>query len=127
MSGPLRWIIGAGFGTSAGETGNDNILYLQIINETGALGLAAFMFVIGEICRQFYRAGPSSRPMLFGTIAILVASLAQETLYPVPAMGQFIAFYTFCLALAIRPALRQAWYRLVFVTDPARQRMPNLA
>ena len=79
---PLRWIIGAGFGTSAGDTGNDNILYLQIINETGVLGLAAFVLVFGEIFRLLERAGPNSRPMILGTVAILVASIAQETLYP---------------------------------------------
>ena len=122
---PLRWIIGAGFGTSAGSTGNDNILFLQIINETGLLGLAAFMFVIWEICRRIHFAGPNSRPMLFGTIAILVASVGQETLYPVPAMGQFIAFYTLCLALALRPVRRPVKW-VLFVPGPVKQRALSL-
>lgn len=110
---PLRWVIGAGFGTSAGETGNDNILYLQIINETGLLGLAAFAFAFWQMFRQLYRAGADSRPMIVGTVAILVASIAQETLYPVPAMGQFIAFYSLCLALSLRPARRTIRYRII--------------
>jgi hypothetical protein len=121
---PLRWIIGAGFGTSAGETGNDNILYLQIINETGVLGLAAFVFVFGEIFRQLYRTGPDSRPMIFGAIAILAASVGQETLYPVPAMGQFIAFYTLCLALALRPAGAKTKYALLVWTIPVDRGSP---
>ena len=124
---PLRWLVGAGFGTAVEETDNAHMIYLQIINETGVLGLAAFVFAFWEIFRQLYRAGPDSRPMFFGTIAILTASIAQETLYPVPAMGQYIAFYTFCLALALRPARRRVRYRMVFVTDPARQRASNLA
>jgi O-antigen ligase len=118
---PLRWAIGAGFGTSAGETGNDNILYLQIINEMGALGLASFIFAFGEIFRQLYRAGPDSRPMVFGTVAILVSSIAQETLYPVPAMGQFIAFYSLCLALALRPERRPVRYWMLFRAFPAAE------
>lgn len=124
---PLRWLIGGGFGTAIEETDNAHMLYLQIINETGVLGLAAFVFVFGEIFRQLSHAGPDSRPMILGTVAILAASIAQETLYPVPAMGQFIAFYTLCLALALRPAHRSASYGILLFATPTSQTAPHLA
>jgi hypothetical protein len=82
--------------------------------------------VIGEICSKLYLAGPNSRPMLFGTIAILLASFAQETLYPVPAMGQFIAFYLLCLALSLRPT-RRSVRRALFVVIPTRETSLSLA
>jgi hypothetical protein len=123
---PLRWFIGAGFGTSAGETGNDNLLYLQIINETGVLGLAAFVLVFGEVFCRLYRAGEGSRPMILGTVAILVASIGQETLYPVPAMGQFIAFYTLCLALSLQSAPVSVRRGILVFTAPLGRTAPAL-
>ena len=123
---PARWIIGGGFGTAIEETDNAHMMYLQIINETGVLGLAAFVFVFAEIFRQLYRAGPDSRPMILGTVAILVASFAQETLYPVPAMGQFIAFYSLCLALALRPECRSATQRMLILDIPPNHTAPQL-
>ncbi len=115
---PVRWLIGGGFGTAIEEADNAHMMYLQIISETGFLGLGAFLFLFGVVFRQLYRAGPNARPMILGTIAILVASIAQETLYPVPAMGQFIAFYTLSLALALRPVRDGVKRQLVIWTTP---------
>ncbi|HVN94188.1 MAG TPA: O-antigen ligase family protein [Terracidiphilus sp.] len=123
---PLRWLTGGGFGTAVEETGNAHMMYLQILNETGIVGLAAFAFAFAEIFRQLRRAGPESRPMIFGTLAILVASIAQETLYPVPAMGQFIAFYALCLALALRPTRNSAARGILILDVSPNQTAPQL-
>ena len=81
-----RWIVGTGYG-SAMDNGMDNahMLYLQIVSETGLLGLAAFLAVVGYVLRNLWPREQEPRPVFWTLVILLGTGLSQETLYPVPA------------------------------------------
>lgn len=106
---PLRWLTGVGFGRVA-ETGDDaHMLYLHIILETGIIGLMAFCALAAYVLRALWERRHEARPIFLVTIALLVASLTQETFYPVVSQGSFLGFYLATLALifARRPGEQQ--------------------
>lgn len=95
---PMRLLFGAGFGTAqvataGGLSTNAHMLYLQILVETGFIGLAAFAVWLRIVTRELARV-PASRPYLLLTLIFAVSGLTQETFYPVPAslhlMGLFL-------------------------------------
>ncbi|HEX7079610.1 MAG TPA: O-antigen ligase family protein [Gammaproteobacteria bacterium] len=98
----VRWLIGTGFG-SAMATGSDaHMLYLHIVVEMGVLGLLAFIVFYASILHALWRRLPYSRYFFLATACLLVSSLTQETLYPVPALGFTLPLYLIALAVTIR-------------------------
>lgn len=101
---PVRWVLGTGFGSSRQSGENAHLLYLHVVVETGLVGLLFFLLLVAALLRALYRAGGARSPVLWGTVALLFSGLTQETLYPVPAFLNFLAFFGFVLGLALRNA-----------------------
>lgn len=99
---PILWFVGGGFGSAVDSGDRAHMLYLQIIIETGLLGLLIFGFLFYKILYCLYRYEVGGKPIFWVTVAFLVSSLTQETFYPVPAMVHFMGFYFCSLAIALR-------------------------
>jgi hypothetical protein len=78
------------------------MLYLHIVSELGAAGLALYLVLFASILGALRRLDVAGRPLLWGTVALLFASLTQETFYPVPSQGYFLGFYLCAVAIALR-------------------------
>jgi O-antigen ligase len=102
----VSWLVGTGFGSAVQSGSNGHMLYLQITLECGLIGLAAFLVVTWKILAFLWRR-PAARVVYFGTIALLVSALTQETFYPVPSLSQFGGLYLFCIGIALRESSRQ--------------------
>jgi hypothetical protein len=103
---PLRWVLGGGYGcawdsSDSGESAH--MLLLQVLLETGMVGVGIFSLLFYKILTSLYRYEGSGRPFFWLTLTLLFASATQETFYPIPAMLGFLGFYFSSLAIALRP------------------------
>jgi hypothetical protein len=96
-------LFGTGFGSAIDSGNNAHMLYLQIILETGLVGLLLFILLFWQIIYflNLYESG-FIKSIFWATISFLISSLTQETFYPVPALGHFLGFYLCSLAIALR-------------------------
>jgi O-antigen ligase len=101
-SNPIRWFIGSGTGSNIQLTSNAHNLYLNIIAEGGLPLFISFVVIFTAILRILWKNERSPKSVFFVTLALLISSLTQETFYPVPALGHFLGFYLFALAIALR-------------------------
>ncbi|NUQ63586.1 MAG: O-antigen ligase family protein [Pirellulales bacterium] len=101
---PLCWVFGSGFGSAVSSGAQGHMLPLNTVLEIGAIGLLVGLVVLLRIMTALWRMEPPGRPVFWGTVALLITSLTQETFYPVPAMGHFPGFYLFTVAIALRLA-----------------------
>ncbi len=101
---PWRWILGTGFGSAIVSGGQGHNQILNTIGETGVVGLAVAGVLAGTILVSLWKIEGDGRPLFWGSLALAVTSLTQETFYPVPALGHFLGFYLFTLAIALRMA-----------------------
>jgi len=103
---PVRWFTGVGLGAARDTGSNAHMLYLQLVVELGAVGLFVFGVLFARILYWLRLYEGRNRALFWCTVALLIASLTQETFYPVPALGHFAGFYlcTVAIALRIRPA-----------------------
>jgi O-antigen ligase len=100
---PVRWLVGTGFGSSFQSGNNAHMLFLQVVLETGLLGLLAFGFLVALLIRLLWKADCNPyRPALFGVIAFLLSGITQETFYPVPAFGTFLLLFATICSVAIK-------------------------
>lgn len=100
---PYRWILGSGFGSQVGVVGNNaHMTYLQLVVEGGVLGLLAFGLFFREVLGVARGFGQAGRPLLHGTVALLASACTQETFYPVPSLGCFIALYFLAFTLTAK-------------------------
>jgi hypothetical protein len=102
---PYRWIFGAGFGSAAVSGQNAHMLPLNVVVEVGIIGLLVGSVLCWQIGRQLWQLEPPGRPFFWSSVAILLTCLTQETFYPVPALGHYLGFYLFCLAIVLRLAM----------------------
>jgi hypothetical protein len=102
----LSWLVGTGFGSAVQSGSNGHMLYLHVTLECGLIGLAAFFVITWKILTFIWRR-PAARVLYFGTIALLISALTQETFYPVPSLSQFGGLYLFCVGIALRETARQ--------------------
>lgn len=100
---PVAVMIGAGIGASAGQNAHNQ--YLQFILESGIIGLLIFLLLIVRIQRWCYYTESGIKPVFWGTIALLVTALTQETFYPVVAFGHFLGVYAFTIAMTYQTAM----------------------
>jgi hypothetical protein len=103
-SQPLRWFVGAGFGSSSGN--NAHMLPLHIVGETGLLGLILFGVLHYRILRSLRSTLDGNQELFWAVLALIVSSATQETLYPVIAFPQFELFFVFCAALGLSIGVR---------------------
>ncbi len=99
---PTRWITGIGFGSASDGPGNMHMIYLQIVLELGVFALLGFVLIMFAVLRRLYKTERQPRPVFWGTIALLLSSISQETFYPVAAMGVFLPFYMLVLSIGLR-------------------------
>ena len=97
-----RWLFGSGFGNTVNSGSNAHMLALHLIVESGICGLTIFTLLALWVIRQLWRYDTYSRPVFWGSIALLFSSLTQETFYPVPALAYFLGVYVIVLAIAWR-------------------------
>jgi O-antigen ligase len=101
----IKWIVGSGFG-SALDSGNfAHMLPLQIVLETGFIGLLIFILLFYKILHYFYLHEVGIKPIFLGTVILLFTSASQETFYPMPAFQHFLGFYLCALAISIKKHL----------------------
>jgi hypothetical protein len=72
--------------------------------ETGILGLLFFFFTFRALLRALSKSGIMAESLAVVTLGLLVASLTQETFYPVPATGSFLGLYLALCGLAATSA-----------------------
>lgn len=103
---PVRWLIGGGLGviTTPGQMQNAHLMYLQIVVDTGLVGLAAYALLVATALVSLWRRASRPRAIFWATVALLVSSLTQETFYPVASQGHFLGLYLCCLALTLGQA-----------------------
>jgi O-antigen ligase len=106
---PSRLLVGAGIGSDTSNApwpggGNAHNLYLEIMVEHGAIGLIVFLWLISFILSNIYRCDAPPKPMFWACVAILVASFAQVTLYPIAWTGQFVGFCLVTTSIVFRRA-----------------------
>jgi O-antigen ligase len=90
---PSVLLFGVGWG-GIGTTGdNAHMLPLQVLMETGLFGLLFFLFLFRALLRALARSGVMGQGIAVATLGLFVASLTQETFYPVPATGSFLGLY----------------------------------
>ena len=101
MEEPVRWVIGAGPGIAARLGNNAHMLPLQIILEGGIVGLILFGWTMFRMMTRLRRFEHGVKPIFLTTGALLISSLTQETLYPVPSMGHFLGLFFCAVALTL--------------------------
>ena len=118
---PIAFFLGNGFGTAIDFVGhNAHMMPLQVLVELGIVGLIGFGMVVVGTLRLLSRSEAGGRVLLWGTVALLLSSLTQETLYPSTAFGSFIALFLAGLALFVKQLEAQATGRLVPETPAPR-------
>ncbi len=78
------------------------MLALHIIVESGLCGFTIFAALAVWVMRRLWRYDTYSRPIFWGSMALLFSSLTQETFYPVPALAYFLGVYVIVLAITWR-------------------------
>lgn len=95
----LHWVSGIGFGSTVDGPGFLHMLYFQIVVEMGIFALVGFLIAVVALLNLLRKIEKPPKPVFWGIIALLFASLVQETFYPVPAFGGFISLFLFVLAV----------------------------
>jgi apolipoprotein N-acyltransferase len=108
---PSVLILGLGWGRM-GETGaNAHMLPLQILMETGVIGLAFFFFLMRSLLRALWNSGEIGQSLALATLGLLVTSAAQEVFYPIPSMGSFLGVFLALCGLAAAARLDPSTHR----------------
>jgi len=109
---PLRWIFGSGFGSVAKLGNNAHMLVLQIIMETGVIGLIVYYLLMKSIIIMLYKYEEGIKPTMWITIVFLLTSITQITFYPAPAYVHLLGFYLCSVAIALRRPLKSKQERI---------------
>ncbi len=97
-----RWLFGSGFGNTVNSGSNAHMLALHLIVESGIWGLTIFILLALWVIRHLWAYDTHSRPIFWGSVALLFSSLTQETFYPVPSLSYFLGVYMLVLAITWR-------------------------
>lgn len=103
---PARLLVGSGFGSGIANLGsNAHLLPLQVVYETGVVGLVVLGLTLTLLVRQLRaRASASARSRVALNLlaGLALSSLAAEVFYPNTAFGTFLPLMglTYALALA---------------------------
>jgi hypothetical protein len=71
--------------------------------ETGIFGLLFFFFLFRALLQGLWKSGIMGQSLALVSLGLLVASLTQETFYPVPAAGSFLGVYLALCGIATAP------------------------
>jgi len=99
---PHTWIVGRGFGSARSYGQPAHMMFLTIMSEIGIVGVSAFLLFFFIIITSLHNQEQPPQAMLYMTLALLASCMTQETLWPVPSMGHFVAFYLCAVAIALR-------------------------
>ena len=107
LNDPLRLLIGSGLGSAVINRGNNaHNMLLQVLFETGSVGLINVGGFFTLLLWWLWRAGPQARVIVNVTIGFLVSSLTQETFYPNVAFGSFLPLYALVVAVVLSAPAR---------------------
>jgi hypothetical protein len=99
---PSRLLIGSGLGSATINKGNNaHNMVLQILFETGLVGLVNVGAFFVLLMTLLLRAGPQARVIVNVTIGFLVTSITQETFFPNVAFGSFLPLYALVVAMTL--------------------------
>jgi O-Antigen ligase len=105
LSDPARLLIGSGLGSTVINKGNNaHNMLLQVLFETGLVGVINMGAFFALLLTLLWRAGPRARVFLNVTIGFLLTSLTGETFFPNVAFGSFLPLYALVVALVLAPA-----------------------
>jgi F0F1-type ATP synthase membrane subunit c/vacuolar-type H+-ATPase subunit K len=76
-------------------------MVLQILFETGLVGLVNVGAFFVLLMTLLLRAGPQARVIVNVTIGFLVTSITQETFFPNVAFGSFLPLYALVVAMTL--------------------------
>ncbi len=99
---PIRWVFGSGFGSAAASGSQSHNLFLNIVLETGLIGLIMAAGLMGHLLRSLWKLESRDHVILWGTLVLLVTCLTRETFYPVPHTAHFLGFFLAAVAIAYR-------------------------
>jgi O-antigen ligase len=99
---PSVWLMGSGPGSDTFYGGNAHNLFLEILLEHGLIGLIVFLWATSFVMANVYAHDSAPKAMFWAILAILISSLGQVTLYPIPWTGHFIGFYLCTIAIVLR-------------------------
>lgn len=119
---PIRWLIGWGFGSSP-DTGpglSPHMMVLQIIVELGIWVLVAVCVWLAWLLAHLWRVGGRDKVMFWTTVALLLSSATQETFYPVPSTGGFLAVFMVSVLVGLRTD-----FRITVSPSRADRRVPH--
>lgn len=102
---PVRLLVGSGFGSGIANIGsNAHLLPLQVVYETGVVGLILLGGVLTLLVRRLtHTSGDRSRVALHLLAGLALSSLAAEVFYPNTAFGSFLPLMGLTYALALAP------------------------
>lgn len=101
---PFRMLLGSGMGSGTANMGaNAHTLLLQVLYETGVVGLTVFGAFFGSVMLLLWqRRTLGARIALNVLIGLWVTSLAAETLYPNSAFGSFLPMLALVVVVALK-------------------------
>lgn len=105
-SDPFRLLLGSGMGSAVANNGsNAHMLVLQVLYETGVVGLTVMGLLFWLLFRQLgqLKTGRSGIAMNL-LVGLWATSFAAETLYPNSAFGSFLPMLALVLVVALTPA-----------------------
>jgi hypothetical protein len=101
---PSWWLFGRGLGSSVdtGTGASAHLMALQIVVETGIVGLVSIALLFVGLFLILWRSGAHSRPVFWVSAALLITSASYETFYPIPSMGHFLGLFLCTIAISLR-------------------------
>lgn len=104
-SDPFRLLLGSGMGSAIGNHGvNAHMLVLQVLYETGLVGVTVMGLLFWLLFRQLSRVHSSRASIAIHLLlGLWASSFAAETLYPNPAFGSFLPMLALVLVVALTP------------------------
>ena len=102
LGDPYRLLVGSGLGSAVINKGNNaHNMILQVLFETGAVGLVNMGAFFALLLALLLRAGPQARVILNVTTGFLITSLTQETFFPNVGFGSFLPLYALVIAVVM--------------------------
>lgn len=98
---PTRWIWGEGFGSALDSGDQAHMIFLQIIFETGVIGLLLFLLFFYRLLSYLRMSGAMGMSIFWVTVALLISSLTQETFYPNIAFPYFIGLFLCSVSIVL--------------------------
>lgn len=102
---PFRLLLGSGLGSGWANNGsNAHMLILQVVYETGLVGLTVFIGLFALVFTQLRKVKTPAAQIFFNALlGLWASSLVEETFFPNSAFGSFLPMLMLVLVVALTP------------------------